>query len=72
MLIQITSVELDFGGEELPARQQQKIIDSVNNAIYKVESEDDIADAISDNCGWLVSSFDYKELPGPGIQTEIL
>jgi len=72
MLIQITSVELDFGGEELPARQQQKIIDSVNNAIYKVESEDDIADAISDNCGWLVSSFEYKELPGPGIQTEIL
>ena len=72
MLIQITSVELDFGGEELPARQQQKIIDSVNNAIYKVESEDDIADAISDNCGWLVSSFEYKELPGPGVQTEIL
>lgn len=60
----ITAVEFDFTSEdaieEMPSLdEQQKIISSVLGKEYEVEDEDEIADAISDDTGWLVKSLDY-------------
>lgn len=30
--------------------------------VFQVESEDEIADAVSDDSGWCVSSIDYEEV----------
>lgn len=61
MVIQIKSVQFDFesDGEVLPLEQQQDIISRVVGESYIVDDEDSIADAISDDTGWAVSSLDY-------------
>ena len=66
MLIQITSAELDFDGEEVSIRQQQHLTQMASRTILNVESEDDIADALSDQCNFCVKSFTYDILPEVG------
>ena len=57
----ITSITFDFTDDdgELSAEEQQKIISSVIGKVYEVDDESEIADAISDETGWLVSALDY-------------
>lgn len=60
----IKAVTFDFtsedGIDEMPTLdEQQKIVDSVLGKEYEVEDETEIADAISDDTGWLVKSLDY-------------
>lgn len=67
MIVQIKSVQFDFESDgEIPsAEQQQEVIGKVIGKVYTVEDEDSIADAISDDTGWLVSSLDYEVLDEP-------
>lgn len=60
----ITAVKFDFTSEDgiknIPsAEEQQKIISSVIGKVYEVEYEEEIADCISNDTGWLVESLDY-------------
>ena len=64
MLLQLTDVEFDFDdGEEisgeLPYDEQVAVSQSVIGEVFDVESEDDLADAISDYTGWCVKSVNY-------------
>ena len=60
----ITAVEFDFEsdddyGDVSPA-EQKKFVASVIGKTYQVDDEDEIADAISDDTGWLVMSLQYE------------
>jgi len=64
MLFQLTDVEFDFDdGEEisgeLPYDEQVAVAQSVIGEVFDVESEDDLADAVSDYTGWCVKSVNY-------------
>ena len=63
MLIQVTAVELDFSDTDYIEKLQKITTESVVNSIYTVESEDDIADTISNHCGLCVLSLSYDILP---------
>lgn len=71
MLFQVMSIEFDFtgcletqGSYELPEEEQQEVIDSVLGEIFEAESEDDLADVISDHTGWCIKYIDYRPING--------
>jgi hypothetical protein len=61
MLLQLTDIEFDFedSSGELPYDEQVAVAKSVIGEVFEVESEDELADAISDETGWCVKSLDY-------------
>jgi hypothetical protein len=64
MLLQLTDIEFDFedSSGELPYDEQVAVAKSVIGEVFEVESGDELADAISDETGWCVKSFNYIEI----------
>lgn len=67
MLLKLTDIEFDFDdGEEisgeLPYDEQVAVSKSVIGEVFEVETEDELADAVSDRTGWCVKSLDYVEI----------
>ena len=69
MLFQVMSIEFDFtgclethGSYELPKEEQQEVIDSVLGEVFEAESEDELADVISDQTGWCITNLDYRRV----------
>ena len=64
MLLQLTDIEFDFedSSGELPYDEQVAVAKSVIGEVFEVESEDELADVISDETGWCVKSFNYIEI----------
>ena len=58
MKLQVTQIEFDFDCDDaqVTMRMQDALIKYAIGKVYEVESEDDIADAISDDTGWCVKS----------------
>lgn len=64
MKVRIKSIAFDFtsddGDDDMPSViQQQEIIASVVGREYEVDTEDEIANTVSDDTGWLIESIDY-------------
>ncbi len=61
MLFQVTDIEFDFedSSGELPYDEQVAVAKSVIGEVFEVESEDELADLISDETGWCVKSLNY-------------
>jgi hypothetical protein len=61
MLLQLTDIEFDFvdDEEELPYDEQVAVSKSVIGEVFEVDSEDELADVISDETGWCIKSLDY-------------
>lgn len=61
MLFKLTDIEFDFQDShgELPYDEQVAVHQSVIGEVFDVESEDDLADAITDYTGWCVKALDY-------------
>jgi hypothetical protein len=61
MLLKLTDIEFDFedSSGELPYDEQVAVAKSVIGEVFEVESEDELADLISDETGWCVKSLDY-------------
>jgi hypothetical protein len=64
MLLQLTDIEFDFVDSEgeLPYDEQVAVSKSVIGEVFEVDSEDELADAISDETGWCVKSLNYIEI----------
>lgn len=69
MLFQVLSIEFDFTGSletqgsyELPKEEQQAVIDSVLGEVFEAESEDELADVISDQTGWCIKSVEHRRV----------
>ncbi len=64
MLLQLTDIEFDFvdSSGELPYDEQVAVSKSVIGEVFEVDSEDELADAISDETGWCVKSLNYIEI----------
>jgi hypothetical protein len=69
MLFQVMSIEFDFtgclethGSYELPVEEQQEVIDSVLGEVFEADSEDELADVISDQTGWCIKNLDYRRV----------
>ena len=69
MLFQLMSIEFDFtgclethGSYELPVEEQQEVIDSVLGEVFEADSEDELADVISDQTGWCIKNLDYRRV----------
>lgn len=65
MLLKLIDIEFDFTdeeGDELPYDEQVAVSKSVIGEVFDVESEDELADAISDETGWCVNSLDYVKI----------
>ncbi len=64
MLLKLTDIEFDFedSSGELPYDEQVAVAKSVIGEVFEVESEDELADLISDETGWCVKSLDYIEI----------
>ncbi len=64
MLLKLTDIEFDFEDSEgeLPYDEQVAVAKSVIGEVFEVDSEDDLADSISDETGWCVKSLDYIEI----------
>jgi hypothetical protein len=67
MKLKVTEIEYDFqcdedgGGETVSKSYQKRITSQTIGEVYEVESEDELADAISDQTGWCVKSVEYDE-----------
>jgi hypothetical protein len=61
MLLQLTDIEFDFvdSSGELPYDEQVAVSKSVIGEVFEVDSEDELADVISDETGWCIKSLDY-------------
>ena len=61
MLLKLTDIEFDFGDSsgELPYDEQVAVAKSVIGEVFEVDTEDELADLISDQTGWCVNSLDY-------------
>ncbi len=61
MLLKLTDIEFDFedSSGELPYDEQVAVAKSVIGEVFEVDSEDELADLISDETGWCVKSLDY-------------
>lgn len=61
MLLKLTDIEFDFedSSGELPYDEQVAVAKSVIGEVFEVETEDDLADVISDETGWCVKSLNY-------------
>ena len=61
MLLKLTDIEFDFvdSSEELPYDEQVAVAKSVIGEVFDVETEDELADVISNQTGWCVKSLDY-------------
>ncbi len=61
MLLKLTDIEFDFedSSGELPYDEQVAVAKSVIGEVFEVESEDELADLISDETGWCVKSLNY-------------
>jgi len=72
MKLKVTEIEFDWGDDdwgivhpddiELGEQYKNKIINSVINQDYFVETEDELADVISDETGWCVNTLSYVEV----------
>jgi hypothetical protein len=64
MLLKLTDIEFDFedSSGELPYDEQVAVAKSVIGEVFEVDSEDELADLISDETGWCVKSLDYLEI----------
>jgi hypothetical protein len=62
--LKLTDIEFDFVDSEgeLPYDEQVAVAKSVIGEVFDVDSEDELADAISDETGWCVKSLDYVEI----------
>lgn len=62
MVVKVLDISFDFTDDEgeLPLDEQNEIISEVYKWYIRVDSEDEIADVISDNTGWLVNSLNYE------------
>lgn len=58
MKLQVTQIEFDFewNDEQVTMRMQDALTNYAVGKVYELESEDDIADAISNDTGWCVKS----------------
>lgn len=73
MLVKITDITLDFSSDEeyegdaeggMSPEERNAIIAEIYDSYIEVDSEDDIADVISDKTGWLVESLSYDIIFG--------
>ena len=72
MKLKVTEIEFDWGDDdwgivhpddiELGEQYKNKIINSVINQDYFVETEDELADVISDETGWCVNTLSYEKV----------
>lgn len=63
MRLKVKNINFDFefdGGKYPPRKQQDAVARAVIGKVYEVESEDFLADAISDDTGWCVFDLDYE------------
>ena len=61
MLLKLTDIEFDFedSSGELPYDEQVAVAKSVIGEVFELDTEDELADLISDQTGWCVNSLDY-------------
>jgi len=74
MLLRITNINFDFTDDyvesvandyrvqESRKDYERELIKAIIGETYEVETEDDLADVISDQVGWCVSSLEYEEV----------
>ena len=57
----ITQIKLDFQDSqgELPATDQEKIIESIIGEIWSADDEEDLIEEITSAFGWCVESIDF-------------
>jgi hypothetical protein len=64
MLLQITSIEFDFTCDDPDDYVSEEYKESVTaealGQTWEVDSEDDLADEVSDAYGWCLLSVDYR------------
>ena len=63
MRLKVKDIRFDFeydGGKYPPRKKQDAIVRAVLGKVYEVESEDFLADAISDDTGWCIYELDYE------------
>jgi hypothetical protein len=58
----VESVANDYRVQDSRKDYERELIKSIIGETYEVESEDDLADTISDQVGWCVSSLEYEEV----------
>ena len=62
------SIEFDFDEYddaypgELTEDNKQEASDSVLGEVFEVESEDELADVISDQTGWCIKTLNYRRV----------
>jgi len=61
MKLKITDIKFDLSHETISKQQADELENRVKDKVWVVETEDDLADAISDQTGWCVLSINYKE-----------
>jgi len=60
----ITDVDFDFSTDEKDryTGYQNKIKQGVIGGVYDAEDEQNLAEVVSDDTGWLVTQLDYEEV----------
>jgi hypothetical protein len=74
MILRVTNINFDFTDDYVESvvndyriqdsrkDYERELIKSIIGETYEVETEDDLADTISDQVGWCVSSLEYEEV----------
>jgi hypothetical protein len=74
MILRVTNINFDFTDDYVESvandyriqdsrkDYERELIKSIIGETYEVETEDDLADTISDQVGWWVSSLEYEEV----------
>lgn len=74
MILRVTNINFDFEEDYVESvindyriqdsrkDYERELIKSIIGETYEVETEDDLADTISDQVGWCVSALEYEEV----------
>lgn len=56
---QITDIEFDFDYEDLTDDEKSEIIQETKECLWTPESEEELADCITNYTGWCIKSLEY-------------
>jgi hypothetical protein len=65
MKLKLTKIDFDLTTDDVGENDdtlQHRLRNAYVGKVFEVDDEDELADAISDSCGWCVNSLDYKKV----------
>lgn len=65
MKLKLTKIDFDLTTNDVGENDvmlHQRLKNAYVGKVFEVDDEDELADAISDGCGWCVNSLDYKRV----------